>query len=865
MGKEDSPLKRWCADLASNSDGGWIDTLLDTVDAIVGILDREGRMVWLNRAGQQISGYTNEELRGRCVWDVLLVPQEAGRIRQVFNQLHAGQFSNRAVNYWVRKDGRRRLIAWSNTVLPDASGSVQYVIGTGIDITDRKRTVMALRTKQREMRIHNRILKLFLTVPDEEVYDAALGLALEVTESKYGIFGYIDESGALVCPSLSREVWNRCQIPDKSIILPWRGRDNIWGQALLKNRTVCCNRSFRVPDRHLLIQRVLCVPIAHHGVPIGLIMVANKATDYRDRDREILEITAKHIGPVLHAKLEQNREEKQRRQLEQSLRLTQFALDNSADAAFWVKPDASFFYVNNAACRLLGYSREQLLSMTVSDVNPDHPPEVWPAYWKKLKQHRSLMFETSLRSSDGRLIPVEINANHVDFGGKEYNCSTVRDISGRLEANKELLTALEMERRAGRLKSEFLANMSHEIRTPMNGVLGVAELLLDTELTGEQRDYAETIRQSGNILLTLLNQILDLSKIEAGKMEVHSAPFDPRALIQETLKLLSHQAEQKGLQLVAECSAAVPRAVLGDASHVRRVLINLLGNAVKFTEQGRVELRAHRVGQHGGFVDIKFSVKDTGIGIPDEKLGVIFDKFTQADGSMTRKYGGSGLGLAICRQLVELMRGTIGVASQLGKGSTFWFTLRLPLVRTTEELHALSSGVAPSGSHPLRRCSNRRPLRILVAEDNHLNQKVAMGLLGKLGYHAELAANGIQAVEMARARCYDLVLMDCEMPEMDGLEATREIRRGETGDRHVPIIAMTAHAMDGVRQRCLAAGIDDYLSKPVHIDELRKMLARWTPEPAPGEVTQPHRPVAPAYSGESTAGADSSRSLMSKR
>jgi len=643
-----------------------------------------------------------------------------------------------------------------------------------------------------------------------------------------------------------------------------------------------------------------------------------------------------------------------RERSEDALRFTQFSVDYAADSMFWIDPQGELLYVNVATCRSLGYTSEELRGTHVSAIVPDLHETGWQDFQASLQRQQHQSFESQQLAKDGRLIPVELTLAFFDFGGRRLICASSRDITRRKQILSELSQARDAALESVRLKGQFLANMSHEIRTPMNGVIGMAHLLLHTNLDREQREYVDTIRSSADSLLAIINDILDSSKIDSGKLNFQILDFDLIEVVEDSIEVVASIAQSKSIELAGGVRHEVFRHLRGDSGRLRQVITNIVGNAVKFTERGEVIVTVSQTSATDTHTVIRFEVRDTGIGISKEMCQRVFDPFIQADDSDTRKYGGTGLGLSICRQIIEALGGQIGVESEPGKGTIFWFTLsfekqtsankqemlpgaqhlrtlvvaanesnfgiigmqlanlglRSANIGNAEEALSLlrqeansgdpfqcvivdtnlagesglelskaiktdpvissarvlimssmadritngvlaaagaednltkplkqsrlqrtltgifSTASTPPAAHentPLRpvTAESTKTLRILLAEDNPINQKVTLMQLASLGYTADVAINGIEAVSAAKHGDYDLIFMDCQMPVMDGYTATQEIRRSGSSVR---IVAMTANAMHGEREKCLTAGMNDYLSKPVRAEEIQRVL-----------------------------------------
>ncbi len=499
---------------------------------------------------------------------------------------------------------------------------------------------------------------------------------------------------------------------------------------------------------------------------------------------------------------------------------------------FRADKDGRPVYANEKLEEITGLSADQAKDRWAEYIHRDDRAEAIANWVKAASRGEGVENQYRWTKPDGEVVWLSVHSRpiHGPDGLVQGYVGVVEDITAARQAHERLREAKEAADAANRAKSEFLANMSHEIRTPMNGVIGMTGLLLGTSLTSEQREFAETIRSSGQALLRIINSILDFSKIDAGKLTLESIDFRLHDTVGDVVRMFASEAQSKGIPIVCRFSPNVPAQVRGDSGRFRQVLTNLIGNALKFSHSGEVRVDVARADESLSATVLRVTVADQGIGIAPDALSKLFSPFTQADTSTTRKYGGTGLGLAIARRIVETMGGEIGVHSELGTGSTFWFTVPFEAPAAPAVLPAeISVGTdccAPTAP------ASQSSARILLAEDNLVNQKVALLQLKRLGYTADAVANGREAVHAVAAQHYDLVLMDCQMPEMDGYEATRAIRRQQNGRNNTVIVALTANAREEDRARCVAAGMDDFITKPLELMQLADCLAKWV-APAP--------------------------------
>lgn len=485
-----------------------------------------------------------------------------------------------------------------------------------------------------------------------------------------------------------------------------------------------------------------------------------------------------------------------------------------------------FQYVNSAACQMLGYTKEELLQLNADDIHPKEDlKKAMAAFEAQAAGRIKTAPDLPVLRKDGTTLYADIKTAIMVVGGNQVLMGMFRDITDRKQSEEALKQAKEDAEMANSAKSRFLATMSHEMRTPMNGVIGMTDLLLATGLTPEQHSYAETIQKSADSLMRLINDSLDFSKIEAGRLDLVSVDFDLRLFLEDVSAMFVARAHQAGLELLHVVEPNTPMFLNGDSDRLRQILSNLVDNAIKFSPQGKVLIHAGAEHKTSEEIVLRFRVTDNGIGVPVDSIRNIFDPYMQLPAGQSRRYKGSGLGLAIAKRLAELMGGQIGVESEEGKGSTFWFTVALKKQPVIKEAQSVPPFAPP---RPLQ-TEGSGDIRILLAEDNVINQEVVVKILARHGYRVDVVENGRKAADAIRKQPYDLILMDIQMPEMDGLEVTTLIRKGEIpGKPDVPIVALTAHAMAGDREKCLSAGMNDYVSKPIQARELVAKVKKWT-------------------------------------
>jgi len=953
MKDEAGRVIRWfgtCTDIddhkRAEEDRARLATIVDSSNDVIVGTDLDGIITSWNAGAERLFGYTAAEAVGQPI-TFLMPPAQQIEEAPIMERLRKGERVDHFDSVRIAKTGC--LIDVSITISPIRDGADRIIGFSRIarDITDRKgaETQIRLLNESLKRRVQERTIELA----------AANDALLEGAVRFRAIFDAAFQLMGLLAPDGTTLEANQTALDFGGLTL-----DEVVGRPFWEARwwTLSAETQERLKQaiRDAAAGGFVRYEVDVRGAGDAIATIDFSLKPVLDESGQVALLIPE--GRVI---TEQKRAAEALRLSEERFR---GAFDSAATGVALVDPDGRWLQVNRSVCQIVGYSEEELLGMTWKEIT--HPDDLDP----DLEQVRRLIggeissyqLEKRYIHKDGHVVWTILSCSLVrDADRKPLHCvAQIEDISTRKSFEEDLRRARDEAMAATTAKGEFLANMSHEIRTPMSGVIGMTELLLDTQLNDIQREYAQTIRSSGEALLTVINDILDFSKIEAGKLNLEVTELDLRTLMEEVADLLAPRAHQKRLELTCRIDPSVPDRLRGDPVRIRQVLTNLAGNAVKFTDRGEVNLEAQILDEGQDEATLRILVRDTGIGIPEDHQADVFESFTQIEGGNSRRHGGTGLGLTICRSLVVLMGGRIGVESTSGKGSTFWFELLLgkepggsdrpnsnldglhvlviddhetnrSIVRETLLSWACRPEIVSSGAEALARllatpdddpfglvlldhempgldgeqtaraikaaprftnvplvlltslgspqaCEGsgaklffatltkpvRRsqlyntlcrafanlgaaqgrspiatadesklsfPLRVLLAEDNAVNRKVAIVMVERLGCQVDAVENGREAVDRLDPSQHDLILMDVQMPEMDGFAATAAIRKREMGTgRHIPIVALTAHAMAGDNEKCLAAGMDGYLTKPIRPDPLREMLSAWSIE-----------------------------------